>query len=288
MSNRHHRRPSPAPAPAPAPESQGPRPIEQLHPVLLNIVYRMDVMPPGNAASITQTELARAVELAISMLPDDEQTHIVSRIMTDDEIAEERLQSPEMQDLQRHVHLSGDEIRLLRRGSPDPGGDSEEDEVENGCIVCFGQSDVSVPCGCHYCSRCLRKNIRIGLRFEADFPPRCCHRPFDEATIRLAGSPGLVHLFRQLSAEYETPIGQRLYCYDAGCSSFIPRPDMGTCPSCDKVTCTTCSARSHPGLPCREEEDEEALWDMMDAQKLVGCPRCGLAISLRSGCNHIT
>ncbi|RFU72652.1 hypothetical protein TARUN_9612 [Trichoderma arundinaceum] len=303
MSNQHpHRRRHPrVAAPAPAPIPARPRPIEQLHPVLLHLLMRMEVMPPGDRASITEAELAHAVSLAISMLPDDEQAYMVSRIMTDDDIAEERLNSPEVQDLRRRVNLSTDERRLLLRASPEP----EEDDGEDGdndrpCIVCSGRSDATVPCGCHYCAHCLRANIRTGLRSEIDFPPRCC-RPFNEATIRRAQRPALVQLFRQLSLEYGVPIDLRVYCHDASCSSFIPpsaiegAPDdeddataVGTCPSCGKETCAECGNRSHRGLPCREEEDEEALWDMMDDQGLAHCPICGVVMALRDGCNHMT
>ncbi|KAL7787823.1 hypothetical protein V8C37DRAFT_411937 [Trichoderma ceciliae] len=302
MSNQHPRRRRNARVVVPAPLPARPRPIEQLHPVLLHLVMRMDVMPPGDRASITEAELAHAVSLAISMMPDDEQAYLVSRILTDDEIAEERLNSQEALDLRRRINLSADERRFLLRASPEPEeyeGDDGED-IENPCIVCSGRGDITVSCGCHYCAHCLRANIRTGLRSEMDFPPRCC-RPFGEAIIRRAQRPALVHLFRQLSAEYAVPADLRIYCHDAGCSSFIPpaaivdAPDdeddataVGMCPSCGKETCAQCGSRSHRGLPCREEEDEEALWDMMDDQGLVHCPACGIVMALRDGCNHMT
>lgn len=276
------------------------RPIEQLHPVLLHIVERMEVLPPEGRESMTQAEVANAVILAISMLPEDEQSYIVSRIMSEDEIAEERLQSPQVQDLRHRVHLSANEIRLLLRGSPEPEDDGEEVEPADGCIVCASKSDVTLACGCHYCGHCLRENIRVGLRSEVDFPTGCCNRPFDEATVRLAQRPALVHLFRQLSAEYSIQPGERLYCHDPSCASLIPASviqaaardednatAMGTCPSCRKATCAACGGRSHRGLPCREEEDDEALLNMMDSQGLVGCPACGVVIGLRDGCNHM-
>ncbi|KAM0249887.1 hypothetical protein ACHAQJ_008824 [Trichoderma viride] len=295
MSNQHPRH-------VRAPIPGRPRPIEQLHPVLLHIIMRMDVMPPGDRESITEEQLARAVSLAISMMPDDEQTYMVSRIMTDDEIAEQRLNSLEVQDLGRRVNLSADERRLLLRGSPAPEDEDEGEDDNNSstsndndnlCIVCSGTREVTVPCGCHYCTHCLRANIRTGLRSEMDFPPRCC-RPFNEAVVGLAQRPALVHLFRQLSTEYAVPVDLRVYCHDASCSSFIPpsaieaAPDdeddataAGTCPSCGTETCAECGNRSHRGLPCREEEDEEALWDMMDDQGCICheefCYLCGHA-----------
>ncbi|PNP50498.1 hypothetical protein THARTR1_08880 [Trichoderma harzianum] len=296
MLNPHNRRPPPVldrePEKSPA--------LEQLHPVLLNVVERMGVIPPKRRASITEADLARAVSQAISMLPDDEQSYIISRFMTDDEIAEERLQSPQVQDLGQLIHLSANEVRILLRSSPEPEDDQDEVEDEDRCIVCFSRSDFSLPCGCRYCVRCHRENIRVGLRSELDYPTGCCNRPFNEATVRLARCPALVHLFRQLSAQYSVHPGERLYCHDPGCSSFIPAwaiqpaardednaTPVGICLSCRKATCAACGSRTHRGLPCREEEDDEALLDMIDSQGLVSCPECGVVIALRDGCNHM-
>ncbi|KAL6892602.1 hypothetical protein HDV57DRAFT_512912 [Trichoderma longibrachiatum] len=183
----------------------------------------MSIVPPEDIGSLSEAALGNAISLAISMLPDDEQTHIVSRIMTDDEIARERLDHPRLQNLQSRVMLSQNERRLLLRASPEPDEDdaNQDEGGANGCIICFDRNAVAVPCGCRYCASCLRELVRVGLRSETDFPPRCC-RPFIEATIRLAGRPALVHLFRQLSAEYAVPPAQRLYCHNASCASFIP------------------------------------------------------------------
>ncbi|KAL7802231.1 hypothetical protein V8C44DRAFT_353496 [Trichoderma aethiopicum] len=227
MSQRHHRHhaqePAVARAPGPAPAPERSRAVEELHPVLLDLILRMNIVPPGDIGSLSEAALGNAVSLAISMLPDDEQTHIVSRIMTDDEIARERLDHPRLQNLQSRVMLSQNERRLLLRASPEPDEDdaNQDEGGANGCIICFDRNSVAVPCGCRYCASCLRELVRVGLRSETDFPPRCC-RPFDEATIRLAGRPALVHLFRQLSAEYAVPPAQRLYCHNASCASFIP------------------------------------------------------------------
>lgn len=192
-----------------------PAPIEQLHPVLLRLIERMGVVPEGPRSDITETQLAHAVKLAIEMMPDAEQAYMVSHIMTDEEIAQQRLSSLEVQDLQHRVELSAVERRLLLKPSPEPEdgkGRSDEDDGDDNnnndpCIACYERSEVTVSCGCHYCNRCLRACIRSGLRFELDFPPRCCNR-FDEAVIRLAQRPGLVHLFRQLSVEYAIPEGE--------------------------------------------------------------------------------
>ncbi|KAL6863832.1 hypothetical protein J3F83DRAFT_762164 [Trichoderma novae-zelandiae] len=307
MSHRHHRHHAPgppalAPAPAPAPAAERSRAIEELHPVLLDLLLRMNILPPGDVQSLSEAALANAVSLAISMLPEDEQIHIVSRIMSDDEIAQERLDHPRLQNLGSRVVLSQNERRLLLRASPEPDDDDagQGEAGANACIICFDRNAVAVPCGCRYCAGCLRELVRVGLRSEADFPPRCC-RPFDEATIRLTGRPALVHLFRQLSAEYAVPAAQRLYCHNPGCATFLPpsaiqaaardeinATAVGTCPSCSSATCRECGGRSHRGLPCRAEGDDEALWDMMDANGLVGCPECGIVITLMDGCNHMT
>ncbi|KAL6904836.1 hypothetical protein GGI43DRAFT_381234 [Trichoderma evansii] len=103
-----------------APNLRKPTPVERLHPILLRLIERMGVMPEGSRAAITETQLARAVAHAITMMPEDEQAYMVSHIMTDEEIAQQRLDSLEFQDLERRIEFSADERRLLLRPSPEP------------------------------------------------------------------------------------------------------------------------------------------------------------------------
>lgn len=337
---------TPSPGSPRSPSPRSPRPVGKLHPIFLRLIERTIDLPEGYKASLTERQLARVVARAIMMMPEDEQAYLVSHIMTDKEIIQQRINSLELEDLERRVELSADEREFLLRDSPEPENEADGDEVEerdNGddgvdiwefgiwgafdfegafefegafdveevfdvekeydgdiCIICIEKTELTVRCGCRYCRRCLREIIRKGLRSEFNFPPKCC-RPFDEAVIRLAQRPELVHIFRQLSAEYAVPPHERLYCCDARCSSLIPpsaietAPDgeddatgVGTCPLCSKETCVACRDRSHKGLPCGEREKEEAFLDMMDEKGLVHCPRCGISLTLKDGCNHLT
>lgn len=281
--------------------SSSPKPIDQLHPVLLRLIERTIDLPEGSEASLTERQLTRAVECAITMMPEDEQAHLVSHIMTDDDIVQQRINSLHLENLDQRVLLSAAEKKLLLRSTPEPNSDEEDSGVEyyNGgvCKICFRNSAFIIACGCHYCVNCLKWTIRMGLQSINDFPPNCCFA-LGENLIRIVDRPGLVHLFRQLSDEHNTPLHHRLYCCDTRCSAFIPPYaiqaafddegrdiGVGTCPQCSEETCATCRGRSHRGLPCGGKEEERAVLDKMDEEGLVYCPGCGMVITFDGGCN---
>lgn len=283
---------------------RSPNPIDRLHPVLLRLIERMLDLPEGYEASLTERQLTRAVECAISMMPEDEQAYLVSHIMTDEELMQQRINSLELENLERSVLLSAAEKQYLLRATPVP-EESDADRESNSddytgygaCKICYLEAHYTLSCGCHYCTSCLRWTIRTGLRSLSEFPPRCC---FDlgEGLIRVVNRPGLIHLFRQLSVEHGVPLHQRLYCCDTKCSAFIPPSaikaasnyeggdaGVGTCPQCSKETCVNCRDRSHRGQPCGKKEKETAVMDMMDQQGLVYCPGCGMIVTADGGCN---
>lgn len=264
--------------------------INRLHPDLLDLLSRTNTLPFGDLTSIPENDIAHAVSVALSLADDVEQARLVSRIMTDAELAIQRLGRPDVQGLNQRVLFNTEERRLILSASSEtedaPAGRSPEP-----CIVCEETGTEILRCGCAWCPSCLREGIRTGLRSEVSFPPRCCRR-FNEATVRLAQHPALMHLFRQLCAEFRTPAAERVHCHDASCGAFIPgatpsRRGVATCELCGAGTCPACGVRAHPGLPCTEESEEE-VWKMMDDNGLVGCPACGLVMSLRDGCNHMT
>jgi hypothetical protein len=134
---------------------------------------------------------------------------------------------------------------------------------------------------------CYREAIRVGLRSQEEFPPRCC-QSFDVQAIELARAPALVHLFRQMQEEADVPLHDRLYCHDGNCAAFIPPHRNGHCLFCDTHTCRDCGERGHPGQPCREGAAEEDVWATMDENRTVNCPGCGRMIELAEACNHMT
>ncbi|OBS19731.1 hypothetical protein FPOA_11455 [Fusarium poae] len=258
--------------------------FHQVHPDLVDLLTRLDLLSTEERNELSEASLARTIILALELADPEEQALLVSRIMPEDELAAQRLRSPEVQDTSHRVVLDREERRAAF--IPDP---SEPEPESNGqdCIICTERAHVRAPCGCNYCLSCYREALRIGFRSQDDFPPRCC-QPFDEEAVALARSPALVHLFRQMDEERQVSIPDRIYCHDGNCAAFIPPDRKGHCLICHDRTCLDCGARRHSGQPCAEEGVVEDVWATMDATRTVNCPRCGRMIQLLEACNHIT
>jgi hypothetical protein len=258
--------------------------FDRIHPDLVSLIFRFG-LAPTEEAGFTEANLARICHLAIELADPDEQALIVSRIIPEEELAFERLRSPEVQSISHRVVLDRAERKAALEGDNQeyvpPSGFSQE------CLICTESAHVRVPCGCDYCLPCFRTAIRRGLRSQEEFPPRCC-RPFNEAVIAFARSPPLVHLFRQMREEAGTPIHDRLYCHDGHCAAFIPPGCNGACLLCDRKTCVDCFEEDHPDRPCEQGDAEEDVWATMDKNKTVNCPGCGRMIELLEACNHLT
>ncbi|KPM39413.1 hypothetical protein AK830_g7173 [Neonectria ditissima] len=271
-------------------------PFQLAHPDLVDLLFRQEVFPEGDIDELSENILAEAISLAISLADIDEQIQILSRVMTDQEIAAQGLQHPDVQNMDLRIPLTHNERRIVLRDSPEPDPEEAQAARDRGdCLICGEAAHLAVPCGCPYCLQCLRSAIRAGLRSENDFPPHCC-RPFLEDTVRLARRPGLVHLFRMLAAEVAVPPQDRLYCHDGSCATFIPPGSRGVCPGCERRTCEECGRRGHEGLErCgdgaengNDGEEAEDVWASMDRNRVVNCPGCGRMVSLRDGCNHMS
>ncbi|KAJ4266153.1 hypothetical protein NW762_004133 [Fusarium torreyae] len=257
--------------------------FDRLHPDLVDLLIRKDLLPSDEGTGFSEATLARSIYLAIELADPDEQALIVSRIISEEELAAERLQSPEVRNTNHRVVLDRAERKAaLQDNTPATGEENGQD-----CLICGERAHVKVPCGCDYCLSCFRDAIRIGFRSSEEFPPKCC-QPFTVETIALARSPALVHLFRQTEEEIQTPVPNRLYCHDGNCAAFIPHDRHGKCLLCDLHTCDDCALKAHPGQTCEEGDAEEDVWAAMDANRTVNCPNCGRMIQLLEACNHMT
>ncbi|KAF9875856.1 putative IBR domain-containing protein [Colletotrichum karsti] len=191
------------------------------------------------------------------------------------------------------AYINWQERNRLLTDSPAE-SDHESQQGGEDCIICSAgrEPKIQLPCGCWFCAHCLRACIRAGLR-QGGWPPNCCE-PLGENTVRRVRRPALLRLYRQVREEQETPGDRRVYCSRPECAAFIPPAgahvdgDAMRCPACGEGTCRGCRAAAHPGRPCREEEEDEMLMDMIDQDGLSSCSRCRRIIELRDGCNHMT
>ncbi|QPC72454.1 hypothetical protein HYE68_003206 [Fusarium pseudograminearum] len=254
------------------------------HPDLIDLLFRFDLQPTENLSEVPEPDLARRILLAIELADPDEQVSLISRFIPEEELAAERLGTAVVQNTHHRIILDPTEKKIALNEDP-----SGPEPKENGkdCIACAESAHGKAPCGCYYCVTCYRQIIRIGLRSQEEFPPKCC-KPFDEIAVALSGSPALVHLFRQMKEEEELPIPDRVYCYQGNCAAFIPPDLKGQCPICPYKTCVDCGEKAHDGLPCAEGDALEDVWATMDANKSVNCPDCGRMIQLSEACNHMT
>ncbi|KAH7156612.1 hypothetical protein EDB81DRAFT_928660 [Dactylonectria macrodidyma] len=268
-------------------------PLGLIHPELERLLRELDLYPRGD---VGEHAVSEAIALAISLADGDRQLDIVSRLMSDQEIAAQGLQHPDVLNINLHIPLTAQERVEALRQSPTLDGQPEAPAQGVGdCIICLEPGTIALPvCGCIFCLPCLRATIRNGLRSEHNFPPRCCDA-MSEAGIRAANRPALVHLHRQLAAEVAAPAQGRLYCHSGECATYIPRENRGECPSCGLRTCERCRGPAHGNGPCRAArnnnergEELEDVWATMQENGAVNCPRCGRMVSLMDGCNHIT
>ncbi|KAF5966225.1 hypothetical protein FBULB1_11771 [Fusarium bulbicola] len=257
--------------------------LDRVHPDFLDLLIRHELLPPEE--SFSEPYLARLIAVALDLAEDDEQAFLVSRIITDEELAIERLRSPEVRNTNHRIVLDRIERRIaFRDAANDPVPEQGNGEM---CLVCTEDAHFRAHCGHHYCYPCYRELLRLGLSSSEGFPPRCCE-PITEAGVALARAPALIHIFRQVQEEANVPLHDRLYCHAGNCAAFIPPDRNGHCLLCDTHTCRGCGERAHPGQPCREGAAEEDVWATMDANRTVNCPGCGRMIELSEACNHMT
>ncbi|KLP10092.1 uncharacterized protein LW94_11208 [Fusarium fujikuroi] len=169
--------------------------LDRVHPDFLDLLIRQELLPPDEAFS--EPYLARLISIALDLAEDDEQAFLVSRIITDEELAFERLRGPEVRNTNHRIVLDRTERRIaFREAAMDPVPEQGNGEM---CVACMDDAHMRAPCGRHnYCYPCYRELIRLGLVSQEGFPPRCCE-PINEEGVALARAPALVHLFRQHS-----------------------------------------------------------------------------------------
>ena len=98
-------------------------------------------------------------------------------------------------------------------------------------------------------------------------------------------------LVKELSkkiAEIRAP--RRVYCSVPTCSTFILEGitvgNLTICPACSSTTCVECKAPEHDG-ECEEDEAEQEVLRLAEAEGWKRCPRCRSIIENVDGCSEM-
>ncbi|KAI1100161.1 hypothetical protein F4804DRAFT_344958 [Jackrogersella minutella] len=161
------------------------------------------------------------------------------------------------------------------------------------CEACRDQKEdlelFRVPCLHEYCLQCIAQIIRIAIKDEALFPPRCCGQQIPLTTIIQVLDDDELEEFHQKTDEYSTP--RRTYCHNRACARFIPATnyenDTATCDLCGSKTCITCKEASHDG-DCPNDEELQQVMQVATDQNWQRCQNCSALVELNMGCYHMT
>ena len=135
---------------------------------------------------------------------------------------------------------------------------------------------------------------------ETLYPPRCCLMPIPVTDIRQHVDARIMRDFEKKSIEFDTPLGNRVYCCRARCSTFLgastSTPSSLHCPNedCVAMTCGSCRREAHLGSECssdRESEEHEFARMAADFHDRVGwqrCYSCHHLVEKSDGCYHMT
>jgi hypothetical protein len=148
---------------------------------------------------------------------------------------------------------------------------------------------VHIACGHEYCAECLENTIRLALKEESLFPPRCCKEPIAVYALRHVLSVNLVKEFEQKRIEYSTV--EKTYCSRRTCSAFIPTgagsPDGVSCGKCGTLTCRHCKLRAHLG-ECPKDDALRKVLKVAATKRWQRCWMCRQLVEKDEGCSHMT
>jgi hypothetical protein len=87
--------------------------FDRVHPDFVDLLIRSNLLPGEAGDGLSESNLARLIYIALELAEEDEQIFLLSRIITEDELAVERLRSPEVRNTHHRVVLDRVERRVL-------------------------------------------------------------------------------------------------------------------------------------------------------------------------------
>ncbi|RYP74400.1 hypothetical protein DL771_003067 [Monosporascus sp. 5C6A] len=185
-------------------------------------------------------------------------------------------------------------IKKVTGSSPKP-SINEDALVE--CVSCldYFSARETIRAPCHsYCRDCFRRLISAACQNEQQWPPKCCLNTIPDATILLGVNGKLQRQWRLRGAEWNIPVGERVYCGQRSCSIWC-RPDQviaarGTA-RCSQGhwTCTICRGPQHGAAEaCPQDRDLLRTNELAEEEGWKRCHGCGAYVEHREACQHMT
>ncbi|KAI9893075.1 MAG: hypothetical protein M1814_000622 [Vezdaea aestivalis] len=175
------------------------------------------------------------------------------------------------------------------------------DDVKS-CIRCRddfkkNKSLHNLPCSHIYCDACLRVFVTQAMQEEAQMPPKCCLKPIPAFIIKSVLDPSQQQRFLDSILQYSTPTGDRIYCPEVSCQSFIAKggpidpkhPFDVECTKCQTRVCRICKRDAHVvGQDCPGDWELDTVHQMGKEHNWRRCYKCNNLVQLTQGLGHMT
>lgn len=126
-------------------------------------------------------------------------------------------------------------------------------------------------------------------RDETLFPPRCCRKTIAVTVIASELTRVQLNAFRMAEVDFNT--GDRTYCSNLACASFIPPPDTmadkAFCAQCGSETCAICKGEFHKDTDCPYDPALHGTLALAEQKNWQRCHACRQLVELAIGCNHM-
>ncbi|RYP47580.1 hypothetical protein DL768_006366 [Monosporascus sp. mg162] len=185
-------------------------------------------------------------------------------------------------------------IKKFTGSSPKPSTD-EGPLVE--CVSCLDDFSpwhtIRVPCH-NYCADCFRRLISAACQNEQQWPPRCCLNTIPDSTILLGVGGELQRQWRLRCAEWNIPVGERVYCSKPSCGIWCQPDNINAALGAARCsrghwTCTICRGPQHDAAKaCPQDRDLLRTNELAGEEGWKRCYGCGAYVEHREACQHMT
>lgn len=132
------------------------------------------------------------------------------------------------------------------------------------------------------------------LESETHWPAKCCLSPIPPTTILPHLSSTTAKKFQLRQAEWSLPAGERIYCSNPACNTWVPPKHIhasshtAKCPACSNKSCTTCRGPSHGSAECPQDPALRATINLAEMEGWKRCYSCHAFVEHNKGCRHMT